>query len=77
MSKPHAFQCKSVTKRKDAYVLLHDASHDARSNRSSALANVEALTVLDRNWSGDLAYHLDVVSRHHHLGDIFGSFGPV
>lgn len=58
--------------------LLDDASNQTSGNSATTLANVEALTLLESERSVDLADHLDVVTRHDHLGlCILGTVGPV
>jgi len=58
--------------------LLDDASDDTSGDSTTTLTDVEALTLLDGERLVERADHLDVVTRHDHLGvGILGAFGPV
>lgn len=45
--------------------------------RTSTLPYVEPLSTLEGDWVVDITRHLDVVSRHNHLGAIFDVRWPV
>jgi hypothetical protein len=58
--------------------LLEDASNDTSGDGATTLTDVEALSLLDGERLVEGADHLDVVTRHDHLGvGILGTFGPV
>lgn len=47
--------------------LLHDPRNQPRRHRPPALAHIEPLPLLNRQRLMDLAHHLHIISRHHHL----------
>ena len=58
--------------------LLKNASDQTSGDSAATLADVEALSLFNGKRSVKRADHLDVVTRHDHLGvSVLGTFGPV
>src|SRR3954454_23758168 len=51
-------------------LLLDNARHHARTDRSAALADREAELFFHRDRHDQVHFHGDVVARHHHLGTL-------